>query len=116
MILLQIQLENNFLPTSKHPQAKVRHFLGICFYECFIYRSNKCLETRCHLGFGGKTVNSQGYSQLREPIKTCEKLLFTDLVNTGTKTVYVSPSYSSAMPYMINNQTCFYSKIAAICC
>ena len=32
MILLQIQQENNFLPTSKHLQALVRRFLGICLY------------------------------------------------------------------------------------
>ena len=74
MILLQIQQENNFLPTSKHPQAKVRRFLGICLYDCFIYCSKfvfqKCLEPRRHLGSGRKTVNSQGYSELREPIKT----------------------------------------------
>ena len=48
-ILLQIQYENIFLPTSKHRQAKVRHFLGVCLYDCSIYRSNfvfqKCLET-----------------------------------------------------------------------
>ena len=30
-ILLQIQYENNFLPTSEHRQAKVRRFLSICF-------------------------------------------------------------------------------------
>ena len=29
-ILLQIQHENNFLPTSKHRQAKVRRLLVIC--------------------------------------------------------------------------------------
>ena len=58
MILLQIQPENYFLPISKHPQAKVRRFLGICVYDCFIYRSNKCLETRLHLGSDRKTVNS----------------------------------------------------------
>ena len=66
----------NCLPTSKHRQAKVRRFLGICCYDCFIYRSNfafqKCIETRHHLGCGRKTVNSQGYSELREPIKTRE--------------------------------------------
>ena len=28
--LLQIEHDNNFLPTSKHQQAKVRRFLGIC--------------------------------------------------------------------------------------
>ena len=59
-----------FIPTSKHREAKVRRFLGICLYDCFIYSSNKCLETRRHLGSGRKTVNSQGYSELREPIKT----------------------------------------------
>ena len=131
MILLQIQHEKNFLPTSKHRQAKVRRFLGICLNDCFIYCSNfvfrKCLETRRHLGrdpfnqnfrkfrsktrwissvqpekfrkkwstfwgvplfpvgpvwilvewiaplgSGSKTVNSQGYYELREPIKTRE--------------------------------------------
>ena len=72
MILLQILQENNFLPTSKHPQAKVRRFLAICLYDWFIYRSNKCFETRRYLGSGRKTVNSQGYSELREPIKTRE--------------------------------------------
>ena len=73
-ILLQIQHENKFLPTSEHRQAKVRRFLGICLYDCFIYYTNfvfqKCLETRHHLGFGRKTVNSQRYSELREEIKT----------------------------------------------
>ena len=34
-ILLQIQNEqNNFLPTSKQLQAKVRRFLGICSHDC----------------------------------------------------------------------------------
>ena len=75
-LLLQIQHENNFLPTSNHRQAKVRHFSGISLYDCFIYRWNsvfrKCLETRRHLGSGRKTVKSQGYSKLRESIKTRE--------------------------------------------
>jgi len=31
-----------------------------------------------------KTVNIQGYSKLREPIRTPEKLLSTDLVNAKT--------------------------------
>ena len=61
---------------SKQGKAEVRLFLGICLYDCFIYRSNfvlrKCLKTRCHLDYGRKTVNSQGYSELREPIKTRE--------------------------------------------
>ena len=64
-ILLQIQQENNFLPTIEHRQAKIHHFFGICLDDCFIYRRNfifqKCLETRC-----------QGYSKLQEPIKTRE--------------------------------------------
>ena len=72
MILLQIQQENNFLPTSTHLQAKVHRFLGICLYDCSIYSSNECLATSCHLGFGRKTVNSQGYFELRETIKTRE--------------------------------------------
>ena len=81
-ILLQIQQENSFLSTSKHRQADVSSFLGICLNDCFIYLSNfvfrKSLETRRHLAFGRKTVNSQGYSELRN----AQKLLFTDLVNT----------------------------------
>ena len=76
IVLLQIQHENNFLPTTQHRQAKVRRFLGICLYDYFIYRTNfvfrKCVETRRHLGSGRKTVNSQTYSELRQPIKTRE--------------------------------------------
>ena len=30
IFFLQIQQENNFLPTSKHRQAESRRFLGIC--------------------------------------------------------------------------------------
>ena len=86
MVLLQIQRENNFLLTTEHRQAKFRRFLGICLYDYFIYRTNfvfrKCLETRRHLGFGRKTVNSERYSELWQPIKTRENLPFTDLVNT----------------------------------
>ena len=58
----------DFRPNSscKQRKAVVRLFLGICLYDCFIYRSDfvlrKCLETRRHLGYGRKTVNSQGYS------------------------------------------------------
>ena len=76
MVLLQIQLENNFLPTTQHRQAKVRRFRGICLYDYFMYRTNfvlrKCVETRRHLGSGRKTVNSQTYSELWQPIKTRE--------------------------------------------
>ena len=69
--------ENSFLPTSKHWQAKINRCLGFFFLnDCLIHRSNfvfrKCLETRRHLGSGSKTVNSQGYSELQEPIKTRE--------------------------------------------
>ena len=46
----------------------MKTIFGICLYDCFIHRSNfvlrKCLEARRHLGFGPKTVNSQGYSEL----------------------------------------------------
>ena len=38
--------------------------------KIFVYR--KCLKTRRHLVSGRKTVNSQSYSELREPIKTRE--------------------------------------------
>ena len=50
--------------------------VAFCLYDCFIYRSNfvfrKCLGKRRHLDFGRKTVNSQGYSELREPNETSE--------------------------------------------
>ena len=50
--------------------------VAFCLYDCFIYRSNfvfrKSLGTRRHLDFGRKTVNSQGYSELREPNETSE--------------------------------------------
>ena len=39
-IFSQIQHENNFLPTSKHQQAKICRFVGMCLYDCFICRSN----------------------------------------------------------------------------
>ena len=39
-ILLQIKYENDFLPISQHRQGKVPRFLGICLYDCFIYRTN----------------------------------------------------------------------------
>ena len=59
-ILLQIQHENNSLPTSKHGQAKIRRFTGIFLYDCFIYRKNfvlrKCLQTTRNLDSSRKTV------------------------------------------------------------
>ena len=57
-----------FYLISEHREAKVRRFRSICLYDCFIYRTNfvlrKCLETRRAI------LNSQGYSELREPVKT----------------------------------------------
>ena len=42
----------------------------VCTTASFIAQ---ILEARRHLGSGRKTVNSQGYSKLREPITTREK-------------------------------------------
>ena len=75
-ILLHIQHENNFLPTSEYVTEKpkfVAFLVFVCMTALFIAQissSEKCLETRRHLGSGRKTVNSQGYSELLEPIKT----------------------------------------------
>ena len=87
--LLQIQHENNFLPTSEHRQAKVGRFLRICLCDCFIYRTNfvfqKYLEMRRHLGCGRKTVSSHmRIFRVTGANKNARKLLFTDLVNTNT--------------------------------
>ena len=43
-ILLQIQHENNFLPTGKHWQSKVRRFLGICLCDFFIFTQISSFE------------------------------------------------------------------------
>ena len=63
--------------SAVHQQAKVRRSLVfVCTNAIFIAQissfSRESLETRCHFGSGCKTVNSQGYSELREPIKTRE--------------------------------------------
>ena len=52
----------------------VAFLLFVCTTTSFIAQisSSENLETRGHLGSGRKTVNSQGYSELREPIKTCK--------------------------------------------
>ena len=78
-ILLQIQHENNFLPTSEHLQAKLKFvvFLVFVFYNCFMYCTNVifqkiCIKTRRHFGSISKTVNNKGYSKLQKPIKTCK--------------------------------------------
>ena len=64
-----------YLPVNTG-KPKFVAFLVFVLYDCFIYHTNfvfpKCLETRRHLGSGRETVNSQGYSELREPIKTHE--------------------------------------------
>ena len=76
-ILLQTQHENNFLHTSKYRQAKGCRFRGICrttasFIAQISSSENVSARARRHLGSGRKTVNSQGYSELWEPIKLCE--------------------------------------------
>ena len=48
-----------------------------------------------------KTVNSQGYSELREPIKTREKLLSTDLVNTNIVVIYLILLIENDIIYLI---------------
>ena len=70
-------------------QAKFCHFLGICWRSCFIYRYNfifgNCRETRSYFESCPKTVNIQGYSELREPIRTRENFYpLPDLVKTKT--------------------------------
>ena len=59
--------------TSTYWQAKFCLFLGICWYSCFIYRYNfifpNCCKMRSHFEFCPKTVNIQGYSESREPIR-----------------------------------------------
>ena len=81
-IFLQIQPENNFLPTSKHRQARVRRFLVfICTTASFIAQilSSKyvlkwdailALDTKQWIG---KDIPSNA-----------QKLLFADLVNSHT--------------------------------
>ena len=68
---------SRYIFSAVHRQAKVRRSLVlVCTNALFIAQissfSPKSLETRCHFGSGCKTVNSQGYSELREPIKTRE--------------------------------------------
>ena len=73
--LLQIQHDNNFLPTNKHQSQSSSlswYFFVRLLYLPLKFRPSKCLETRSHLGSGRKTVNSQGHSELREPMKTRE--------------------------------------------
>ena len=75
-ILLQIQYENNFLPTSGHRQTKFVAFLVFvrtnASFIVQISSSENVSKRDAINGSGRKTVNSQGYSQLREPIETRE--------------------------------------------
>ena len=79
-IFLEIQHENNFLPTSKHRQAKDSPFLGICLYDCFIYRLSLSLLA---------PVEKQRIAKHIPPVMGANqnerKVLFTDLVNTNIK-------------------------------
>ena len=72
-------------------QAKFCHFLGICWRSCFIYRYNfifrNCRETRSYFESCPKTVNIQGYSELREPIRTrenCYPLIWWILIHSNS--------------------------------
>ena len=55
----------------------IKKNLVLIFFETFAKRHAIFLSV-C------KTANIQGYSELQEPIKTCEKLLSSDLVNTNS--------------------------------
>ena len=60
--------------TSGHRQSKVSWYLFVRLLHLSLnVVLRKCPEAKRHLGSGHKTVNSQGYSELREPIKTREK-------------------------------------------
>ena len=63
MILLQIQQENNFLPSSKHPQDKVRRFLGIFFVRLLHLSLKSIAKALAQINVskrvaGRKTMNS----------------------------------------------------------
>ena len=72
-----------FLPPSEHREAKVRRFLGICLYDCFIYRSNFVFRN-----FSKRDAISASVSKKPRIFRVtganqnARKLLFTDLVNT----------------------------------
>ena len=76
MILLQIQRENFFyrpVNTDKPNFVSSLVFVGAAASftaASFIFRN--CRETRSHVESRPKTVNIQGYSDLREPIRTRE--------------------------------------------
>ena len=61
-----------YLPGNTYKPKIVAFLVFVCKpASSIVFR--KCLEARRHLGSGRKTVNNQGYSELREPIKTREK-------------------------------------------
>ena len=64
-----------YLPVNTDKPKFVASLVFVCTTASFIAENHlfrKCLETRRHLGSGCKTLNSQGYSELREPIKRHE--------------------------------------------
>ena len=86
MILLQIQHENNFLPTSKHRQAKFHRFLGI-FFVRLLYLSHKFRLPKMARNETPSWLRSQNSEEPRifwvtGANQNARKLLFTDLVNT----------------------------------
>ena len=66
-----------FLPTSKHRQAKLCLFLGICWYNGFIYRWN-LIWIPSQISEYPRIFRVTGANQ------NARKLLFTDLANTKT--------------------------------
>ena len=88
MILLQIQWEIFFLPTSQHWQATFCLFLGICWCSCIIYRQNLSSETVTEREAILNPVPKQWISaefRVTEANQNARKLLSTDLVNTTNK-------------------------------
>ena len=86
-ILLQIQRENNFLPTSKHPQAKVCRFRGF-FFVRLLHLSRKFRLPKMYRIETPSWHRSQNREQPRifrvtGAKQNARKLLFTDLVNTN---------------------------------
>ena len=74
------------IPTSRHRQAKVRRFLGICLYDYFIYRTNFVFrKSRNETPSWLRSQNSEKLKIFRVTgaNQSAQKLLFTDLVNTN---------------------------------
>ena len=65
-----------YLPVNTDKPKFVAFLVFFCTNPSLIAQissSGKCREARRHLGSGPKIVYSQGYSELRKPIKTREK-------------------------------------------